>query len=232
MFSVAAALASPAAGEEPITVVTSEFAPLTTNVAGRPGGIVLEILREAGKRAGVPLDFVFLPWQRAQLEARSRADVLIIPFTRTPDREALYQWVAPALEFDTVLVTLTDPPASIEEARKLIVGYVRGTSFRDAAQEAGFPHIEESIDDVTNAKKLKRGHIQGWITMDIMAGGVYRQAGFDPTELKYGPKLGQTKISYVAASPAFPQETAKKIADAIDQMKADGSLQAIVKRYL
>jgi polar amino acid transport system substrate-binding protein len=226
------ALASPAPAEGTIRVVTSEFPPLTTNEAGQPGGVVLEILREAGKRAGVPLDFAFLPWQRAQLEVRSRADVLIIPFTRTPDRESQYQWVAPALEFDTVLITLVDTPASLEDARKLVVGYVRGTSFKDAAIQAGFTHIEEATDDVTNAKKLKRGHIQGWITMDLMAGGVYRQAGFDPAELKHGPKLGQTKISYIAASPSFPKETAKRISDAVDQMKADGSLQAIVKRYL
>ena len=225
-------LLSPSMAAEPsFKVVAAEFPPLTTNEGGQPGGVVLEIVREAGRRAGVALEFSFLPWQRAQLDVQSSSDLLIIPFTRMPSREAHYQWVAPVLEFHTVLVTLASPPSTIEEARKLVVGYVRGTSFKDEAQHAEFPYVEETDDDVTNARKLKLGRIGAWITTDLMATGVYRQAGFDPGELKYGPNLGPVKVSYLAASPGFPKEIAKKIALAIDQMRADGSYQAIVKRY-
>ena len=232
VLALLASLLSPSGAAEPaIKVVAAEFPPLTTHEGGQPGGVVLEVLREAGKRAKVPLEFSFLPWQRAQLETQARNDVLIIPFTRTPSRETHYQWVAPVLEFHTVLVTLATPPSSIEEARALVVGYVRGTSFKDEAEQAGFPYIEETNDDVTNAKKLKLGRIGAWITTDLMAHGVYRQAGFDPAELKYGPNLGPVKVSWVAASHDFPKDTAKKISHAIDQMRADGSYQAIVKRY-
>jgi len=214
-----------------IKVVAAEFPPLTTNAGGQPGGVVLEVVREACTKAGIALEFSFLPWQRAQLEAQGRNDVIIIPFTRTPGREAQYQWIAPVLEFHTVLVTLAQPPSSIEEARTRVVGYVRGTSFKDEVERAGFPYVEETDDDVTNARKLKRGRIGAWITTDLMARGVYRQAGFDPAELKYGPTLGPVKVSWVAASHEFPKDVAKRIADAIDQMRADGSYQAIVKRY-
>jgi polar amino acid transport system substrate-binding protein len=232
MLALLASLLSPSsAAESSITVVAAEFPPLTTSAGGQPGGVVLEVVREAGRRAGIALEFSFLPWQRAQLETQSRNDVLIIPFTRTPGREADYQWVAPVLEFHTVLVTLAKPPSSIEEARRLVVGYVRGTSFKDEVEQEAFPYFEESNDDLTNAKKLKLGRIGAWITTDLMAHGVYRQAGFDPAELKYGPNLGPIKVSWVAASRNFPKEIARKIAGAIDQMRADGSYQAIVKRY-
>ena len=225
-------LVSPLGATSPsIKVVAAEFPPLTTEAGGKPAGVVLEVVREAGRRAGIALQFSFLPWERAQLEVQTRNDVMIIPFTRTPSREAHYQWVAPVLEFHTVLVTLASPPSSIEEAKKLVVGYVRGTSFKDEAEQAGFPYIEETDDDVTNARKLKLGRIGAWITTDLMANGVYRQAGFDPAELKYGPNLGPVKISYLAASRDFPKEIARKIADGIEDMKADGSYQAIVKRY-
>jgi len=228
----AGALAPPLPAEEPITVVAAEFPPLTTDAGGRPGGIVLDALREAGKRAGIPLRFSFLPWERAKREVLENPRELIIPFTRTPGRELSYQWVAPVVGFDTVLITLDAPLTSLDAARQRVVGYVRGTSFTDEAREAGFTHVEESIDDATNARKLKSGHIQAWITTDLMAGAVYREAGFDPGELKYGMKLGETKISYVAASPDFPPAIAEKIADALAAMRADGTLEAIVKRYL
>jgi polar amino acid transport system substrate-binding protein len=232
MLALLASLLAPSsAAEHSIKVVAAEFPPLTTNAGGQPGGVVLEVVREAGKRAGVALEFSFVPWQRAQLEAEARSDVLIIPFTRTPSREANYQWVAPVLEFHTVMVTLATPPSSIEEARSLVVGYVRGTSFKDEAEQAGFPYVEETNDDLMNARKLKLGRIGAWVTTDLMAHGVYRQAGFDPAELKYGPNLGPVKISYVAASRDFPKEIAERIATAIKQMRADGSYQAIVKRY-
>lgn len=232
LLALLAAFLSPSsAAEQSIKVVAAEFPPLTTNAGGQPGGVVLEVVREAGRRAGIALEFSFLPWQRAQLDTQARNDILIIPFTRMPSREAQYQWIAPVLEFHTVLVTLAKPPSSIEEARTLVVGYVRGTSFKDEADQAGFPYVEETNDDVTNAKKLKLGRIGAWITTDLMANGVYRQAGFDPDELKYGPNLGPVKVSWVAASHEFPKETARKLASAIDQMRADGSYQAIVKRY-
>ncbi len=227
----AALLPLPVAAEAAITVVAAEFPPLTTNAGGRPSGVVLDILREAGKKAGIPLTFRFLPWLRAQREVLDQSDLLIIPFTRTPDREPHFQWIAPILAFDTVLVTVAEPPASLEEARKLVVGYVSGTSFKDEAERAGFTRVEESIDDVTNARKLTYGRIGAWITTDLMAPGVYRLAGFNPADLKYGLKLGPTKISYVAAGPGFPKETARKIADTIDKMKADGSWLEIVNRY-
>ena len=232
MLALLAALLLPSSvAAQSIKVVAAEFPPLTTNAGGQPGGVVLEVVREAGRRAGIALEFSFLPWQRAQLETQARNDVLIIPFTRTPGREAQYQWVAPVLEFRTVLVTLANPPSSIEEARMLVVGYVRGTSFKDEVEQARFPYVEETNDDLLNARKLKLGRIGAWITTDLMARGVYREAGFDPAELKYGPDLGPVKTSYLAASRDFPKETAQRIANAIDQMRADGSYQAIVKRY-
>jgi len=224
-------LPASSAADPVIKVVAAEFPPLTTEAGGQPGGVVLEVVREACRKADIPLEFSFLPWQRAQLEAQTRGDVLIIPFTRTPGRESQYQWIAPVLEFHTVLVTLDSPPSSIEEARTRVVGYVRGTSFKDEVDHAGFPYVEETDDDVTNARKLKRGRIGAWITTDLMARGVYRQAGLDPAELKYGPTLGPVKVSWVAASHGFPKDVARRIADAIDQMRADGSYQAIVKRY-
>src|ERR1051325_10979892 len=92
---LAAILSTSGAAEPTIKVVAAEFPPLTTNAEGQPGGVVLEGVREACKKAGISLEFSFLPWQRAQLEAQGRNDVLIIPFTRTPGREAQYQWIAP-----------------------------------------------------------------------------------------------------------------------------------------
>lgn len=232
MLALLASLCSTLArAEQSITVVTSEFPPLTTNTGGQAGGIVADILREAGKRAGISLEFSFLPWQRAQQEVQSRDDVLIIPFTRMPSREAEYQWVAPVLEFKTVLVTLAEPPTSLEDARKLTIGFVGSTSFKDEVVRAGFTHVEKTNDDVTNARMLKAKRIDAWVTMDVMASGVYRQAGFNPAELKYGPVLGPVKVSYIAASPNFPKEIARKIANAVEQMNADGSSRAIINRY-
>jgi len=92
---LAALLLRSSVAAQSIKVLAAEFPPLTTNAGGQPSGVVLEVVREAGRRAGIPLEFSFLPWQRAQLETQARNDVLIIPFTRTPGREANYH--GPAL---------------------------------------------------------------------------------------------------------------------------------------
>ena len=101
------------AAPQSIKIVTSDFPPLTMLRDGHPSGIVVEVIEEVCRREGLSPEFIFLPWQRAQKQVLESKNILITPFTRTPDREAHYFWIAPILEFQTVLVTVDNPPKNI-----------------------------------------------------------------------------------------------------------------------
>jgi ABC-type amino acid transport substrate-binding protein len=220
-----------AAAAPTVTVVTAEQPPYASDEGGQAHGIFIEVMNEVGQRAGVAFDYRFLPWSRAQQIARRPGGALIMPLARSPEREPHYRWIAPVLSFDTVLFTRDAPAPSLAQARALMIGIMFNTTFEKEVAAAGLEHVERVPDEFTNAKKLHARRIAGWITTDLVAPGVYAQAGFDPAELRRGPKLGPTKVLYLAASPDLAPELAQRLAAAIATLKRDGRLDEIVARY-
>jgi len=229
-LAVATAVSCAVAQQRGITVVAPVQPPYTTDEGGKPSGMFIEVLAEVSKLSGLSFNYSFLPWSRAQ-EAGKHGEVVIIPLARSPEREPFYQWIVPVVSFDTVLFTVRNPPASLEEARDLTIGIMFKTTFEKEVEQARLANIERVPDEITNARKLHAGRIDGWITTDLMAPGAYRQAGFNPEDLKRGPKLGPTKVLYIAASPGFSPGLAQRIADAVQRLKKEGRLDAIVDRH-
>jgi polar amino acid transport system substrate-binding protein len=227
----AAAALSLAAAEPAITILAPVQPPYTTDEGGKPSGVFVDVLGAVSKDTGLEFKWNFLPWKRAQDLAKQGGDVLIMPLARSPEREPFYEWIVPVLAFDTVLFTVRKPPASLDDARELTIGLMFSTTFEKEVEAARITHIERVPDEITNARKLHAGRIDGWITTDMMAPGAYRQAGFNPDELRRGPKLGQTKVLYIAGSPGFPAELARRIADSVGRLKKDGRIDSMADRY-
>ena len=62
---------------------------------GAPSGMAIEVLEEAARRLGEPLEIELMPLARALSQASHRPDVLLLPPARNPQREPLFLWIAP-----------------------------------------------------------------------------------------------------------------------------------------
>ena len=58
-------------------------------------GRATDLVREMAERAKLTISIDMLPWARAYNMALKDADTCVFSTTRTPEREPLFQWVAP-----------------------------------------------------------------------------------------------------------------------------------------
>ncbi|HYD62315.1 MAG TPA: transporter substrate-binding domain-containing protein [Noviherbaspirillum sp.] len=227
------ALLAPHAPAKEFTVNTADIPPFCHEQDGKQGGLAVDLLREAAKATGATFNFRFLAWKRAQAETQSASDQLIIPLTRTPEREKSYQWIAPLASYHFVIATRGDrpPPRTLEAAKKLAVGVLRGNPMEIMLPRMGFSNIKPGYTEEALAKLLLGNRIDAWVVADIVAKDVYKKAGGDPGDLHFGPKVGDQMWIYLGASLQFPEADRKLLADELNRLRNNGEAEKIINRY-
>jgi len=186
-------------------IVAAEIAPYVHEERGEVRGLVAEVVRKAARHLGRSDQIEMLPWPRAQSLTREGTGAgarLIIPLTRTPERENLYKWISLILSDDAVMVTLKSRRLNIEsdkDARSLVVGMLRGSPLEAELFARNYPRLDPGIDEALNARKLKTGRIDAWLVARMVAPFTWRSAGYDPADLAYGMKV-RTNDLWLAGS--------------------------------
>lgn len=104
---------------------------------GRVGGAYPELLQRSGEAGGCRFEFEFMPRARAEMLFQKAAADLLIPASRTPQRDAIAEFV-PLLQARATLVHLPlegrEPPRNFAEllSSRLRVALVRGYDYGPA----------------------------------------------------------------------------------------------------
>ncbi|WP_157810306.1 substrate-binding periplasmic protein [Vibrio sp. HA2012] len=220
-----------------VKVYALEAMPFCGISEGKPVGIAVDILNKATDY-GAPtfkLDF-HTPWIRATRKIQESKDELIaiIPFTRSSIREDKYKWVAEIMATEYRFYTFGQfpPLKSISEINGEKIGVVHGHAIIPMLNEIGLSLDSGAKTAQKNAMKLlyKRVHIIA--DSDVIAMYSWKQIGQNANDLQIGPSIGDVKHVYIATGPNFPDEIAKSIFNAIEQMKKTGELQKIYDKWL
>lgn len=199
-------------------------------------GVISELVKEMARRIGHSGRITYVPWARAQQmtrEARDGVPRLIIPLTRTEAREYQYKWVAPLLEDEALLVSVkgkTPLITSAEQAKGMPAGALLGSPQEALLRELNFTTVDAGVDEETNARKLNAGRLQVWFVARMVAPFLYKQAGFNASDLQYGVKL-RTNDLYLGASPNLSDAEADRWRNALRAMQDDGTYEKIVSKY-
>ncbi|MGA6104667.1 transporter substrate-binding domain-containing protein [Pseudomonas solani] len=207
--------------------------PLTMLEAGNSHGIVGDATLLALKRAGYQVRILVAPWARAQKRTMEGRDILVIPLSRTPDREASYTWVAPIMELQRVFFTLDEPVKDFAEARARYrqVGVGLGTAQNEILRREGFDggQIRSLVLGDKPAQLLEMGRIDAWFTGVPEA--LYIWPKVSHQRLRMSPPLAATDL-YLACSLACNPQLVDDLRKAIEALRTDGSLKRIQARYL
>ncbi len=205
--------------------------PLTlTSVQGRygmVGDVALAAIAQAGYRSHIAV----APWARAQQDVSRAHNQLIIPLSRTPQREALYTWIAPIMPLERAFFSLDTPVSDFAEARRryqrIAVGL--GTAQLEILKTQGFSDKQlYSLKLGDNAPRmLEMGRIDAWFTG--VEEGLYLSPQSKRT-LKMSPTLASADL-YLACSKSCDAELVSNLRNAVDALRADGSLQKILSTY-
>jgi polar amino acid transport system substrate-binding protein len=221
-----------------LVLLTENLAPFNQSVSGRNfakndgiTGISSDTLRLICARAGVECQQILrFPWQRVYQQALNEPGYGLFSTARTPAREKLFKWVGPIASNDWVLMAKGDSPillASLADAAKYRIGGYKGDAISQYLIDRGLP-VQTALRDNTNVEKLLKGQIDLWVTADPSGRYLARQEGLDG--LKVVQRFHTAEL-YLALNLATPDDLVRRLQEALDTLRAEGQLSAIVARY-
>lgn len=241
LLLMTASLAITGKAEQPaLKIATLEYPPYIQNLDGKAQGLFPEIIREAFRRMGRPIEITIYPWSRSLALLESGESTALFSIKKTPEREAKFRYPKETLfSQDYVFfvrkgsgVHFDGNYASLAKAR---IGVVKNNSygmrFDEAVKRNDFPRLEVAYDYEHNFRMLLHDRIDA-----VM---ISRQVG-----MNYVKKLGASDRIVVSGPPS---ETARSyliftrandtlaLAEEYDRtmaaMRKDGSLARIVETH-
>lgn len=219
------------AAPDVLTVYSTDLPPLVRAQGAEMTGLYAELLQEVARRAGLQLHWKILPWPRAQLEAQQDVRGLILPLTRTAQRESLYRWLAPiGWGWYAVLQRRDQAVSRLDELADSPIGYLLGSDAADVLLAHGLRRPEAANSAAANANKLKLGRIKAWAVSVWTGPSAYAAAGHDPAELS-ALALGRPWVQWLAAHPQFDPVLGERLSRALAEIDRQGRLQELEKAH-
>ena len=226
------------------TIMTEHLPPYNYKEDGVIRGISTDLLLRIMNRLDYPVersDIVLLPWSRAYKLLQITPNSMLFSMVRTEQREPLFKWVGPLIQFNLGLIALKQKNitiGSLEEANRYRIGAVR-----DGAPEQILlkKRVErENIDSVTSAemniRKLYSGRIDLFAYSIEPAYFIIRKLGLDPDDFE-DVFVFYRKELYIAFNRNIDDRIIAEFQDALVQIQTSANgkpseYDTVVSRYL
>lgn len=211
---------------------------------GRLTGLDVELMRAIADRAGYRLFWYEVAWERHLWEVAAGSIDLALGASRTDRREAYGHFSIPYRTEAVSLISRFRPQEELDRSALVALldndrrlGYVSGYSYVPwvnsliARQQAGLV-ATQSEDYLASA--LVQGQLDGFFA-DAFAAVASIEAERQAQGIErpvYTTPLLETDIQLLLSRQSVTAETLAELNEAIRAMRADGSLDAIIARYL
>lgn len=230
------AVAAPA--ERALLGFTENLAPLNYQDADGPQGFAVELLRLMAAAAGLPLELQVLPWQRAVQMAETQAGSVLFSLTRTPEREAQFQWVGPIAQRRILIYKLARREdlrlAQLGDLNGMKIGVVRDSAADRQLQAAGLKpglQLEHGLDDATNVRKLLAGRMEFIVLLDWAAAWNMRQLNLPYTTLQPVMEQDASRSYWYGLRLDTDPALVRRLQAELDTLKRDGRYERLRQRY-
>lgn len=230
------ALTGKAAESRPIPVLLNEdHFPLSyRDDAGRPAGLYADILREASRRSGVPLQIRAASWARAMraLETGDAALAGTLSYARLGAR-----WRVSQDLYHEVIVAVAPAETElkggeIEGLRAYRTCFVEdwdyGALIEDTLSNALWK-VDPAPSEALCLRKLEAGRVQVALVGEAGAARLVIPSGQHPMRAM---RMGLELPAHVFWPPTVPDETVRRIDVALRHMADDGTLARLVQRHV
>lgn len=232
--------AARAAGE--IEVVTEEMPPYNMTENGKVTGFSTDIVQAVMKEAGIDAPIQVMPWARAYDRALSVPNVLIYSIARTPEREALFQWVGPIAPTNWYLYSLAERPVtlhSLDDARGQKIATVNMDVGQQFLLSRGFKmgtELQSTSRYENNYRMLRIEHVGLWISNELNAIYLMRKNGDDPEKALVRslplPELSSPEGLSLAFSKGTSPAIVERFRKALSTVRQNGTYEALMHKWL
>jgi len=230
------AVCAQAAQAATLTFLTEENPPFNYMESGKLIGAGTEIVLQIANRAGQPVTTQLLPWDTAYVRAQAEKNTCLFSTARLENRERLFLWVGPIATNLWALYGKGDFAVPIKTLKDL-APYRIGAVARDAKGEFlrdnAITNVKVVRDDRDNPPRLllppdNPDHIDLWITGLYSGRDVAKVAKVTGIKLVF---IAAEQPLYLACNPQTDRAIVKALADALETLKADGTLARINATY-
>lgn len=225
-------LASLAARAGPsLKLYAGDATPYSMVVAGRAVGMTTDKLRLALERAGVAYTIELVPYRRGLRQAQTEPLACTYSLTRTPEREADFQWIGPIRTTDWTLYALATRQIvlrDLKDARPYKIGAAKDSARERYLIENGYQVIS-SVSGPAALRMLVLGRTDLWVN-SASRGPVIIEA--EKLSGQVVPVLTFKRVElYLACHRDLDAGITARLNAALQELLRDGSADAIERRY-
>lgn len=226
-------LGSPAFSQ--LRLLTEDTPPMSFMRDGEPSGLAVEVVRALMARTGDRGEIELLPWTRAFHLAQQKADIALFSTVRTPERENKFLWVGPIVVGTTSFYSLKSRGLAIDTLQQAAASGPLALPKQwytfETLEARGFTNLYGVSSPTQMVTLLKHGRVQLIATEDLTLAGELASVGLKPQDVTAHVPFMRSAY-YIAFSPQTSVVRVVRWQRALQQMHEDGSLAAILKRWL
>lgn len=225
------------ADAQDITVVSSSWTPFVYEENGEITGVGTEIVRATLSRAGIRSEINLYPWKRAMKMAEKKKNVMIYPIIRIKEREPLFIWAVPMFKVKMFLYKLkkrTDIVInSLDDARKYSIGVLREAAMHQMLRGQGFEdrkQLKDADSNDQNVSLLFRGRIDLIAENPMVMAYEAKKLDLPVSEAEEVLLLFEHE-AYMAFGRQSSGKSVERIRAAFEQIRTDGTAEAVLDKY-
>lgn len=224
------------AAAEPLNVYIGQGQmPHADNKVGNHG-LFGELMQAICLRLQRECRYQSVPWKRVQVTVATDPQGIVLNIGRIPEREDALVWLLDVLPTAYVLASRDKTYDTLADALRDGPVVVMGGTPRAQellAQKQPGQVVVEVTDPEQAARMLHGGRVTAWYEIDLRVGYLWHRLQYPADSMRQGKPIGLSR-SYIAGSPLLKDAPAieAEMQRTFAQMKADGSWQKILSRYL
>lgn len=231
--------ADAAPAERALAGFTENLAPLNyQDETGAAQGFSVDLLRLMATAAGRPLEMQVMPWQRTVQMAEATPDSVLFSLTRTPEREAQFQWVGPIAQRRILIYRLASRDdlrlSQLADLGAMKIGVVRDSAADRQLQASGLKpgvQLEHGLDDATNVRKLLAGRMEFVVLLDWAASWNLRQMKLPYATLQPVMEQDTARSYWYGLRPTADPALVRRLQSELDALKRNGRYDRLRQRY-
>jgi polar amino acid transport system substrate-binding protein len=219
-----------------VVIAEASYPPITfINDKGEGDGLALEVAKCIFKKLNINKNIRLYPWSRAYKSLNTVPHCVVFSVARTKQRESMYQWVGPIYYMKTSFYVKKKSDIvikSLDDARLVPkIGAYYEAYDEQYLRGLGFNNLEATTNNILNVKKLMNGRFNMITATNVTIGSILKEAGYKKDDIKGVYNFLNVGV-YFAFSKDVPFEVVVAWRRALEDMKDDGTLQKIRKKWL
>lgn len=220
-------------GQSAYTIVSSPLPPFTVEQGAYAPGALGVLVERLAKHMGRTVSIEFYPWARALKIANNDKRVLILPLTRTAEREARFRWVIKLYRHNYVFNALKSNHVNLENTESLRaspVAVLRGSPNVEHLRALGFSQLvlESSVENM--CKLLARGGVDAIYGDEAINLTTLKLIGVRKDAIVASRLIGQSEI-WLGGSLDITEDESNAWRKAMADMVRSGEYHRLLKSY-